>query len=94
MHPATMGAPGSRIVDEPAALVHHHVPADGNVRYMLWSWSEGISKAQVSQWSGTSGHSGPERRYVRSSCRGPFFPEYMIGDGARTLMALAAPAPS
>jgi GT2 family glycosyltransferase len=63
-----MGAPGSRIVYEPAALVHHHVPANrGTIRYMLSrSWSEGISKAQVSQIVGHKRALGPERRYVRS----------------------------
>ena len=48
---AVIGAPGSRVVYEPAALVHHHVPAErGTLRYMLArSWGEGISKAQVSR---------------------------------------------
>lgn len=65
---STMGSPGSRIVYEPAALVRHHVPADrGTVRYMLSrSWSEGISKAQVSHIVGQKRALGPERRYVRS----------------------------
>jgi glycosyltransferase involved in cell wall biosynthesis len=63
-----MGTPGSRIVYEPAALVRHHVPAQrGTFRYMLArSWSEGISKAQVSQVVGHKRALGPERRYVRS----------------------------
>ena len=63
-----MGAPGSRIVYEPAAVVHHHVPASrGTLSYMLSrSWSEGISKAQVSQIVGHKRALGPERRYVRS----------------------------
>ncbi|UVJ39576.1 glycosyltransferase family 2 protein [Arthrobacter sp. CJ23] len=63
-----MGAPGSRIVYEPAALVRHHVPAErGTFRYMVSrSWSEGISKAQVSQLVGNKRTLGPERRYVRS----------------------------
>lgn len=62
-----MGTPGSRIVYEPAALVRHHVPAHrGTFRYMLArSWSEGISKAQVSQIVGHKRALGPERRYVR-----------------------------
>ncbi|MDI3194496.1 glycosyltransferase family 2 protein [Pseudarthrobacter sp. AL07] len=64
-----MGAPGSRIVYEPAALVRHHVPADrGTFRYMMSrSWSEGISKAQVSRIVGQKRALGPERRYVRST---------------------------
>ena len=63
-----MGAPGSRIVYEPAAVVRHHVPASrGTVRYMLArSWSEGLSKAQVSEIVGHKRALGPERRYVRS----------------------------
>ncbi|MDQ0636106.1 GT2 family glycosyltransferase [Arthrobacter pascens] len=63
-----MGSPGSRIVYEPAAVVHHHVPASrGTVRYMLArSWSEGLSKAQVSEIVGHKRALGPERRYVRS----------------------------
>ena len=65
---AKIGAPGSRIVYEPAALVRHHVPASrGTIRYMLSrSWSEGISKAQVSHVVGHKRALGPERRYVRS----------------------------
>ncbi|QDG61818.1 glycosyltransferase family 2 protein [Pseudarthrobacter sp. NIBRBAC000502771] len=63
-----MGLPGSRIVYEPAALVHHHVPASrGTWRYMMSrSWAEGLSKAQVSQLVGHKRALGPERRYVRS----------------------------
>lgn len=63
-----IGSPGSRIVYEPAALVRHHVPAHrGSFRYMLSrSWSEGISKAQVSHIVGHKRALGPERRYVRS----------------------------
>ncbi|WP_461172320.1 glycosyltransferase [Arthrobacter sp. Z1-9] len=63
-----MGAPGCRIVYEPAALVRHHVPASrGTIRYMLSrSWSEGISKGQVSDVVGHKRALGPERRYVRS----------------------------
>lgn len=64
---AVMGAPGSRVVYEPAALVNHHVPAErGTWRYMLArSWAEGISKAQVSRVVGHKRALGPERRYVR-----------------------------
>lgn len=66
---STMGSPGSRIVYEPAALVRHHVPEErGTVRYMLSrSWSEGLSKAQVSHIVGHKRALGPERRYVRST---------------------------
>ncbi len=64
---AVLGAPGTRIVYEPAALVRHHVPTKrGTLRYMLSrSWSEGISKAQVSRIVGHKRALGPERRYVR-----------------------------
>jgi GT2 family glycosyltransferase len=64
---AVIGAPGARVVYEPAALVHHYVPAGrGSLNYMLSrSWSEGISKAQVSRVVGHKRALGPERRYVR-----------------------------
>ncbi len=64
---STIGSPGSRVVYEPAALVHHHVPASrGTVKYMMSrSWSEGISKAMVSNIVGQKRALGPERRYVR-----------------------------
>jgi GT2 family glycosyltransferase len=64
---AVIGSPGSRIVYEPEAVVHHFVPADrGSLSYMLRrSWSEGISKAQVSKVVGHKRALGPERRYVR-----------------------------
>lgn len=64
---AVLGAPGSRVVYEPAALVLHHVPARrGSLRYMIdRAWSEGLSKAQVSRIVGHKRALGPERRYVR-----------------------------
>lgn len=64
---STIGAPGSRVVYEPAAVVRHFVPATrGTLRYMLArSWSEGISKAQVSRLVGQKRTLGAERRYVR-----------------------------
>lgn len=64
---AVLGAPGARVVYEPAALVRHYVPAGrGSFKYMLArSWSEGISKAQVSRIVGHKRALGPERRYVR-----------------------------
>ncbi|MEA5456672.1 glycosyltransferase family 2 protein [Sinomonas sp. JGH33] len=64
---STVGAPGSRVVYEPAAVVRHFVPATrGTLKYMVArSWSEGISKAQVSQLVGHKRALGPERRYVR-----------------------------
>jgi GT2 family glycosyltransferase len=64
---SVIGSPGSRVVYEPAAVVHHHVSAErGTVRYMLSrAWAEGISKAQVSRIVGHKRALGPERRYVR-----------------------------
>ncbi|HSL36180.1 MAG TPA: glycosyltransferase family 2 protein, partial [Arthrobacter sp.] len=66
---------GSRIVYEPAALVRHHVPVQrGTLRYMLErSWSEGISKAQVSHVVGHKRALVPERRYVKSVLPRAFF---------------------
>jgi hypothetical protein len=48
-------------------MVRHFVPAArGSLKYMLSrSWSEGISKAQVSKVVGHKRALGPERRYVR-----------------------------
>ena len=64
---STIGTPGSRVVYEPAAVVRHYVPAArGTFRYMLSrSWSEGISKAHVSQLVGHKRALRAERRYVR-----------------------------
>ena len=43
--------PGTRILHEPAAVVHHHVPADRGrwAYYRRRCWAEGVSKAQVRQ---------------------------------------------
>lgn len=64
---AVIGAPGSRVVYEPAAVVRHHVSRErGAFKYMLSrSWSEGLSKARVSKLVGHKRALGPERRYVR-----------------------------
>jgi glycosyltransferase involved in cell wall biosynthesis len=64
---AVIGTPGARVVYEPDALVRHFVPEQrGTLNYMLRrAWSEGISKAQVSQIVGHKRALGPERRYVR-----------------------------
>ncbi|WP_427174765.1 glycosyltransferase family 2 protein [Arthrobacter sp. 92] len=64
---ASIGAPGTRVVYEPAAVVRHHVPATrGTLQYMLArAWSEGVSKAQVTRILGQAKILGPERRYVR-----------------------------
>ena len=67
LHPGGHRLAGTRVVYEPAALVHHYVPAQrGTLSYMLRrAWSEGISKAQVSRIVGHKRALGPERRYVR-----------------------------
>jgi GT2 family glycosyltransferase len=64
---AALASPGARIVYDPAAVVHHHVPAArGTVRYMAArAWSEGISKAQVSHLVGHKRALRSERHYVR-----------------------------
>lgn len=80
---AAIGSPGSRVVYEPAAVVRHHVPVQrGTFRYMLErAWSEGLSKAQVSQVVGHKRALGPERRYVRSVLPRAFFSA--LGDWGR-----------
>ncbi|WP_159800858.1 glycosyltransferase family 2 protein [Arthrobacter zhaoguopingii] len=64
---ATIASPGSRIVYDPTAVVHHHVPATrGTFRYMAArAWSEGLSKAQVSHLVGHKRALRSERHYVR-----------------------------
>ncbi|MHA7240015.1 glycosyltransferase family 2 protein [Arthrobacter sp. TMS1-12-1] len=64
---SSLASPGSRIVYDPAAVVHHHVPpARGTLSYMLArAWSEGLSKAHVSHLVGHKRALGSERRYVR-----------------------------
>lgn len=64
---ASIGAPGTRVVYEPAAVVHHHVPAArGTLAYIVArAWSEGVSKAQVTRLAGRGETLAPERRYVR-----------------------------
>jgi GT2 family glycosyltransferase len=60
------GWPGARIVYEPAALVHHHVPA----HRASWSYfrrrcfAEGQSKARVTDSVGASDALSSERSYV------------------------------
>ena len=59
--------PGSRILHEPAAVVHHHVPGNrGRWAYFRRRcWAEGLSKAQVSRLSDPTRALGSERAYVR-----------------------------
>lgn len=58
--------PGTRVVFEPAAVVHHHVPAD-RVSWAYFRsrcWSEGLSKAMVARLSDPRRALSAERRYV------------------------------
>jgi GT2 family glycosyltransferase len=59
--------PGARILHEPAAVVHHHVPAErGRWAYFRRRcWAEGVSKAQVRRLSASAQALGSERTYVR-----------------------------
>jgi glycosyltransferase involved in cell wall biosynthesis len=58
--------PQTRVVFEPTAVVHHHVPADrGRWGYFrARCWSEGLSKAMVAQLSDPRRALSAERRYV------------------------------
>lgn len=62
----SQGWPGAKLVYEPSALVHHHVPASR----ASWSYfrrrcfAEGQSKARVTQAVGASDALSSERRYV------------------------------
>jgi glucosyl-dolichyl phosphate glucuronosyltransferase len=58
--------PQARVVFEPAAVVHHHVPADrGRWAYFrARCWSEGLSKAMVARLSDPRRALSAERRYV------------------------------
>jgi glucosyl-dolichyl phosphate glucuronosyltransferase len=66
---ATGALPGSRIVYEPAAAVHHHVSADRTTRrYILArARAEGQSKAEVARQTGADRALRTERQYVRST---------------------------
>jgi glycosyltransferase involved in cell wall biosynthesis len=58
--------PGGQIRFEPAAGVHHHVPAErATPRYLLRRcWAEGLSKAHVARLAGRSSALADERGYV------------------------------
>ena len=58
--------PGGQIRFEPAAWVHHHVPAGrASWRYLLRRcWAEGLSKAYVARLTGRSSALADERTYV------------------------------
>ena len=93
---AAVGSPGSRIVYEPAALVHHHVPVQrGTFRYMLErSWSEGMSKAQVSHIVGHKRALVPSGATCAASCRERYFPHWRPGAAVPTPMVCAGQAPA
>jgi glycosyltransferase involved in cell wall biosynthesis len=58
--------PGTRILHEPTAVVHHHVPAE-RARWVYFRrrcWAEGISKAEVSRLAGPRQALATERAYV------------------------------
>lgn len=61
--------PESRILHEPAAVVHHHVPAQrsGWAYFRRRCWSEGVTKAQVSRLTSSTRALGSERAYVRKA---------------------------
>jgi glycosyltransferase involved in cell wall biosynthesis len=58
--------PGGQIRFEPAARVHHHVPAErASWRYLLRRcWAEGLSKAYVTALAGRSSALADEREYA------------------------------
>lgn len=58
--------PGGQIRFEPAARVHHHVPAQrATGRYLVRRcWAEGLSKAHVARVTGRSAALAAERRYA------------------------------
>lgn len=58
--------PGGQIRFEPAARVHHHVPAQrATWRYLLRRcWAEGLSKAHVAALAGASSALADERGYA------------------------------
>lgn len=68
----TQGWPGASIVYEPAAVVHHHVPA-GRASWSYFRrrcFAEGQSKARVTHAVGASDALSSERRYVRRTLGG------------------------
>ena len=65
-HPGTAGDAGSHILYVPEARIFHHTPADrATWRYFLSRcWSEGRSKAVVTDLVGRSDGLASERSYV------------------------------
>lgn len=65
----TARSPGSRIMHEPHAVVHHHV-APSRTRFRYFSrrcWAEGLSKAHVARLVGVERSLGSERSYVTTT---------------------------
>jgi len=86
--------PGSRIVTEPAAVVHHRVTRHRSTWAYLRARSiaEGESKAQVAAMVGPEDATSDERRYVRSVLPRAFVRELLHGRlpaAAGVLTALA-----
>ena len=64
-----VGATGGRVLYDPDAVVHHHVPSERtNSRYFLRRcWAEGLSKAAVTDLAGADRGLASERRYVTAT---------------------------
>lgn len=61
--------PGSKILNEPRSVVHHHVPTERTrwAYYRRRCWSEGLSKAQVARLSDQGQALSAERRYATTT---------------------------
>ena len=71
-------SPGSRILYEPRAVVHHHVDRSRRTwRYFLGRcYAEGFSKARVAKLSGMSSALSSERTYVIHAVRQALYREF------------------
>ena len=86
---------GARIVFEPAAQVDHRV-SDDRVRWAYLrrrSWSEGLSKAAVSQLVGSDDALSTERTYVATVLPGAVVRELRAGRPASALAIVDGPRP-
>jgi glucosyl-dolichyl phosphate glucuronosyltransferase len=73
-------SPGSRIMYEPRAVVHHHVDSSRPTwRYFLRRcYAEGFSKARVAQLSGMAAALSSERTYVIHAVRLALYREFSM----------------